>query len=421
MDPIYVEALKVGTFADSAGVEHTFTEGDLARIAASYNPAVNEAPVVIGHPDTNAPAFGWVKDAVVKGKSMYLGLKDLVPEFVDACKKGMYKKRSIALRPDLSIRHIGFLGGTPPAIKGLVDFAFAEGKSQTFVFDGTDFVNFAEGGDPAKAAQQARSKKYKIAVHDGGNVSKPSQYASLDDSEFADPVNYAYPIDETHIHAALSYWGKPDDRSKYSKENQSLITKRILRAAKDHGVEVSANFNEGGDVDLQQALAKITTLEQEIKDLNSKHSTFSESAKTEKTRLESELATAKKALADGQAAGRKAEHLSFCEKLIGEGRLNPKSKDTVMGQLELAYQASTGSFAEGQKKPIDELKTMLESQPVVVEFAELAQKSKVVQGNTEEDQVGAITGKAAKYRKEQHDLGNAISFSEAVAHVTKKS
>ena len=339
MDPVYVEALKVGTFKDSKGNAHTFTLEDLKSIAAGYNPAASEAPVVIGHPSDNAPAFGWIKDAVVKGQSLFLGMKDLVPEFVDACKKGMYKKRSISLREDKSIRHLGFLGAIPPAIKGLVDFAFAEGKSNTFDFDADASVEFK-----------------------AGNFNEP--------------------------------------------------------------------LNEGEFMELKEALEQIGTLKAEkialdgqIKTLTGKVTDFSEGDKTKTARiatLETELATVKKTLADGAVATRKAEFVSFCEKLVDAGKMSPKNKDTAISQLEIAFQASTGNFAEGQKKPIDELKAMLESQAVVIEFAEAATKAKAKGTETDMADPKVIANKATAYRTEQASAGNDISFSEAVAHVTKK-
>jgi regulator of replication initiation timing len=135
-----VEVLRAGTFKDNAGNEHTFTEEELAGIAASYDPAKHEAPIVIGHPADNAPAFGWVKRAFTEGKSLFLELAGLVPEFVEACKRGLYKKRSISLYPDRTIRHVGFLGATPPSIKGLKDIQFSD-KNQICI----EFTDSTEG------------------------------------------------------------------------------------------------------------------------------------------------------------------------------------------------------------------------------------------------------------------------------------
>lgn len=123
----WIAIFKTGTHTDGAGQTRTWTEQDLDRIVAQFKPAEHEPPVVIGHPSTDAPAFGWVADVKREGALLYARLKDLVPEFVDLLKAGRFKKRSIALYPDLTLRHVGFLGAMPPAVKGLPDAQFAAG------------------------------------------------------------------------------------------------------------------------------------------------------------------------------------------------------------------------------------------------------------------------------------------------------
>ena len=56
-----VEIMRTGTHTSSSGDRVTFTDDDLAAIASGYDPAYSEAPVVIGHPAENGPAYGWVK------------------------------------------------------------------------------------------------------------------------------------------------------------------------------------------------------------------------------------------------------------------------------------------------------------------------------------------------------------------------
>ena len=61
------EIFRTGTLTSSQGKTITFSDGDLATIASSYNPSLHQAPIVVGHPKTNMPAFGWVKGLTVKG------------------------------------------------------------------------------------------------------------------------------------------------------------------------------------------------------------------------------------------------------------------------------------------------------------------------------------------------------------------
>ncbi|MBI5056995.1 MAG: hypothetical protein HZB61_10315 [Nitrospirae bacterium] len=133
----WIPIFKTGTHTDSQGDTQTWTEADLDRIA-QYNPADHEAPVVIGHPKDNAPAWAWIEGLKREGQTLYMKMKDLVPAFAEMLKLKMFKKRSISLYPDGSLRHVGFLGANPPAVKGLEDVAFNEGD-QTI-------IEFEEGG-----------------------------------------------------------------------------------------------------------------------------------------------------------------------------------------------------------------------------------------------------------------------------------
>lgn len=60
------------------------------------------------------------------------------------------------------------------------------------------------------------------------------------DVEFADPTNHKYPIDNAdHVRAAWRYIQQEDNASKYDKNEVDTIKKRIKKAAKKHGVEIS--------------------------------------------------------------------------------------------------------------------------------------------------------------------------------------
>jgi regulator of replication initiation timing len=123
----WVEVFRAGEQTDSAGNVRKWTDSDLKKMVKNYNSQKDhEAPLVVGHPKDNAPAFGWVEELKTDGKSLFAKFKQIVPEFVEAVKQGLYKKRSISLYPDLMLRHIGFLGAMPPAVKGLADIKFEE-------------------------------------------------------------------------------------------------------------------------------------------------------------------------------------------------------------------------------------------------------------------------------------------------------
>jgi hypothetical protein len=136
---------RAGVHTDSAGKVRAFTPADLDHIVSSYDPARHEAPVVIGHPEDNSPAFGWVRGLNHEDGTLYANA-DLYPDFERMVRDGLFKKRSISLYEDGTLRHIGFLGARPPAIKGLPDIRFHEGDATTIEFMEFTDSNAKKGG-----------------------------------------------------------------------------------------------------------------------------------------------------------------------------------------------------------------------------------------------------------------------------------
>lgn len=124
--PKWFAIFRTGKHTDSNGNTREWTEADLDKIVESYDPSKHEAPIVIGHPKSNAPAFGWIEKLKRVGDTLYALPKQLAQEFVEMVNKGLFKKRSISLYPDGTLRHVGFLGATPPAVKGLPDVEFSD-------------------------------------------------------------------------------------------------------------------------------------------------------------------------------------------------------------------------------------------------------------------------------------------------------
>jgi hypothetical protein len=141
---MWVEIFKSGLHTDSSGNTKLWDESDLDSIAAKYDPQQHEAPVVIGHPKDNSPAYGWVEALQRQGQSLWAKLR-LIPEFVEMVKKGLYKKRSISLYDSHGLRHVGFLGAMPPAVKGLKDVQFNEtGEGVVLIEDSVNETRFSE-------------------------------------------------------------------------------------------------------------------------------------------------------------------------------------------------------------------------------------------------------------------------------------
>lgn len=137
-----IHCFRAGTHTTSQGRTQTFSQADVAKIAASYDPSQHEAPIVVGHPKTNAPAYGWVERLEARPDGLHAIPRQVNAEFAELVKKGAYKKVSVAFynENDRSnptpgmwyLRHVGFLGAEPPAVKGLQDIAFSEGEDMFF-------------------------------------------------------------------------------------------------------------------------------------------------------------------------------------------------------------------------------------------------------------------------------------------------
>lgn len=141
-----IHIFKTGTHTDSNGVSVSFTETDLQNSINAYDPAIHQAPIVIGHPKTDAPAFGWVKSLTADNGNLYAVPEQIQHDFGEQVKQGLFKKVSASFYPPNSptnpvkgvyyLRHIGFLGAEPPAIKGLEPIEFNENdKAVELTFD----------------------------------------------------------------------------------------------------------------------------------------------------------------------------------------------------------------------------------------------------------------------------------------------
>jgi hypothetical protein len=131
-----LEILKPGTFTDMKGRTVQFTEAMLREVAGSYNPAVHEAPLVLGHPRHDAPAMGWAGSLAFADGRLLADPKDVDPALKDLVERKRFKHLSASLYSPAAqgnptpgkwyLRHIGFLGAQPPAVKGLAPVSLAE-------------------------------------------------------------------------------------------------------------------------------------------------------------------------------------------------------------------------------------------------------------------------------------------------------
>ncbi|MBC2621982.1 hypothetical protein [Citrobacter cronae] len=164
-----IEIFRAGTHTAMEGQKISFSDEDIDSIAAAYNGyhrAGYGAPLCLGHPASNGPAYGETAGLISKNGRLFALVK---PDnrLLDMVQSGLYKKVSAAFyRPGEArnpagtgawyLRHIGFLGAQPPAVKGLEQVEFMEsaypvcfGHNESHVY----FSEFDGIADSHRAAQ----------------------------------------------------------------------------------------------------------------------------------------------------------------------------------------------------------------------------------------------------------------------------
>jgi hypothetical protein len=353
------EIFKPGRHIAMSGDALNFTEADLQAAVAAYDPAVHEAPIVVGHPKDNAPAYGWVGKLEFADGAIHAEPKQVDPAFAEMVEAGRFKKRSASFYTPSSpanpkpgtfyLRHVGFLGAMPPAVKGLKDVAFAEQEG---------VVEFAE--DTFAWTMVARAlrglREWIISKHNVEEADKVLPGFIVEDLEAAarkalEPAPVATPS-----------FAEPNPGSKTMTtatiEQAELDTLRAKAAAADAATAKTAEFTE----------------------------------------REKAIATKERALARSEIEGQ-------VDALVKAGKVLPASKAQLV-EFALALDAGTESieFGEGDAKkklaPRACLMDFLGKQPKAVDFTERSGETLEPGAPTVDEAqkkiMGQVTGQATK-------------------------
>jgi hypothetical protein len=359
LGPYEIEVFRSGKHTDSAGNVKEWSDTDLDSIVSKYDPTNFKAPVVIGHPKDNSPAFGWVDSVKRKGKTLLASVQ-LLPEFVESVKDGLYKNRSISLYPDLSLRHIGFLGAMPPAVKGLAEVQFNEGEATTFEFT---------------------SQNTAYELNSIGRMF----------SRLREWIIEKFGLDTAD--SVISTW--------------DIDSLKTAKAEITNENTLAGNGFAEGDSDMKE----LETANAKIAELEGKITQFSQDV----TAKDQAIVTLTNKVSELEKSTRLKSHADFCDKLIAEGKMLPAMREIMIEQIELAQSASSGEFSEGQR-PVDKLKKSLEASPKIVQFGEMNPG----QGAQEEMSASEIAQKATEFQDAEAKSGRTVSIAEAVNHVSKK-
>lgn len=352
-----IEIFKVGTHTDSHGVTLSFSEADLAAMAEAYDPAISEAPIVVGHPSADAPAYGWIKSLSEKDGKLLAQPDQVDPAFAEMVRAGRFKKLSASLYSPTSpanpkpgvwyLRHVGFLGAQPPAIKGLAPVNFAAGE------EGLVTVEFSEGmGFISRLIGLLRGVRDYITEKDG--------------TEKAEAVLPAWTLDSLQEGAAVAMTTpEPEPVTSYSEEEPM-------------------DKNE-----MNEREAALERREQEL------------------LRREAEFAESK----------RLAEAETFVNSAVSEGRLTPAQSAGLADFMAKLTAEDVLEFAEGdgRKKtsPAAFMKDFISRLPKQVDFSE---QSAPTGGEEELDPQEAAT-RAVAFQERRRAAGIVITTTEALAAV----
>ncbi len=162
-----IEIFKAGTHTNAAGKTVAMDEDDLQACADAFDPDDGPAPLVVGHPKNNAPAYGWVHSLECRDRTLYATPGDDVdPDFADAVNAGRYNRVSSAFyapgsannpkKGTLYLKHVGFLGVEAPAVKGMRPAQIVPDEPGPLLFSECPLA-FSEEADPWRRTAQPNS------------------------------------------------------------------------------------------------------------------------------------------------------------------------------------------------------------------------------------------------------------------------
>ena len=307
------EIFRSGERISADGSRWNITDADVQRAAEVYDPKLHEAPIVIGHPAMNAPAYGWVPKLAADGGSLTAEFAQMDDGFAEAVRAGRYKKVSASFWPpghpnnpvpdSYYLRHVGFLGAHAPAVKGLRAIEFGEAEEGV--------IEFSEAAHGIAARLWRNMREWLIAQfgQDAADKVVPDweiegikEMAARPDLP-PDPVLFADPPPTPN---------PTDHKESPMSEQDQAAALAAEKAAR-----------ENAEADAAQAKAELKKLQDEqAKDLR-------------------------------DAAHQ--QNADFAEGLVKEGRLKPADKALVVQVLDFAEhpEHTTADFGEGEAaKPL---------------------------------------------------------------------
>jgi hypothetical protein len=358
---------RAGKHTASGGDQIDFSETVVAQIAHGYDPAKHEAPIVIGHPASNGPAYGWVRSLSATGADLDAEPHQVDQSFMDMVAAGRFKKISASFyTPDAPnnptpgsyyLRHVGFLGAQPPAVKGLRPVQFDDGQAGGIIEFTDDYAN---------SSLWRRLREFLIGKYG---------------VETADEVAPSYLVQSLEDDARKP--STPPQTSNSFQEHDAMTKEELdARAAELNTREAAIKTREDA------ATAKETSFADR----------------------ESAIATRERAIATGEIS-------TWLDQQIAAGRVTPAEKPTLAAFAETLDRSKTADF--GEYKGLTQYAAWqkgIEARAKVIAFGEhAAPGGDMTQGTTTEQHAAKI----AAHRQAEAGKGRNISFAEAAAEIAK--
>jgi hypothetical protein len=381
-----------GKQTDSNGKSH---DGDelIEKAVETFDPQYHEPPAVLGHPEHDKPAYGWVEGlrkvaedvkGIGKVNVLYAKFKDVVPEFAQAVKDGLFKKRSASFYPDGRLRHVGFLGAMPPAVKGLANLKFAQfdeeaSKGGLIAFDE---LNFTARKDISGLRGILHSLRDYVIGESG--------------VDFADRILTREQIEELAS-------GVTDVQGKQIEGLTSGLTAaQGNKITGVHGNVTDVHGNVTGVQGKQEDKDMPYTEEQVKALLDQQRAVFAEELKKQEERITAALRV--QIIEEGRKKGIGA----FCDSLVREGKVLPA---WIEGGLKAFMEHLEGGepvqFAENRKEtPLEWFQRFLQDMPGMVRFDEFANGDNKVFSDDSQAQI-------EKLIKDKQTKNPNMSYAEA--------
>lgn len=347
-----LEIFRAGKQTDSSGNSREWTEADLDKIVSQYEASEHEAPIVIGHPKTDDPAFGWIDRVFREGKTLFAEVTEVAKEFREAVNQGFYKKRSISLYPDLTLKHVGFLGAVPPAVKGLADIKFNAADSaicfEVAPEQGSEFSDYETAFGFRSVGRLLRNLREYLIADKGQEIAD----RVVPNWEIRGLENFKDPEPEE----------KDDDRPSFN-ENHSPEGEPMTEQEKK---------------EFEALQAKVASFSETEKALEAK-TAEAEAEKARADAAEAKLAETEKAAAEASEAAAAEEVKAFAESLVASGKIPAAELETEIETLNLLRKSgSVREFSEGGEtkkvSSFDSRKAALEARKASVDFSEVSRR-----------------------------------------------